>query len=141
MTYRDRVEEATAEKVVELLRQRRIFAAVKRAGVYRFGVRVVVPDLGDAEWDTDGAAGLEAMVLKDGILVGYVPPVPDSDELDAEGIADVIASTDYRAVMSAERSAASTDDIVRASVSTPAPPSATTAGPARRGLLRRLTGR
>lgn len=140
------MEEATAEQVVELLRRRRVFAAVKRAGVYRFGVRVVVPDLGDAEWDTDGAAGLEAMILRDGMLVGYVPPVPDSEDLDPDGIADVIAATDYRAVMSAER--VSAPAAARAPAAAPAVPSAPpratveAAAPAtRRGLLRRLTGR
>jgi hypothetical protein len=48
-------------------------------------------------WDNDGAAGLEAMVLRDGDLVGYVPQVPDSDDLDAKQIAHLIAETDYDA--------------------------------------------
>jgi hypothetical protein len=92
------VDEATAEQVVELLRARRIFASVnRRAGVYNVGVRVVIPDGREAIWDNDGAAGLEAMVLRDGMLVGYVPQLADSDDLDANEIARIISATDYDA--------------------------------------------
>jgi hypothetical protein len=92
------MEEATAEEVVELLRQRRIFANVnRRAGVYNVGVRVVIPDGREAIWDNDGAAGLEAMVLRDGVLVGFVPQISDSDDLPAARIAEIIAATDYDA--------------------------------------------
>src|SRR3954449_12712354 len=92
------MDEATAADVVERLRARRIFAHVnRRAGVYNVGVRVVIPDGREAIWDNDGAAGLEAMVLRDGMLVGYVPQLPDSDDLDAAAIADIIAGTDYDA--------------------------------------------
>jgi len=92
------MEEPVAEQVVELLRARRIFASVnRRAGVYNVGVRVVIPDGREAIWDNDGAAGLEAMVLRDGMLVGFVPQLPDSDDLDAETIAGIIADADYDA--------------------------------------------
>ena len=92
------MDEATAEQVVELLRARRIFASVnRRAGVYNVGVRVVIPDGREAIWDNDGAAGLEAMVLRDGMLVGFVPQLPDSDDLDAARIAGIIADVDYDA--------------------------------------------
>jgi hypothetical protein len=60
-------------------------------------VRVVIPDGREAIWDNDSAAGLEAMVLRDGILVGFVPQIPDSDDLDAEAITAIIAGTDYDA--------------------------------------------
>jgi hypothetical protein len=90
------MDEATAHDVVERLRAQRIFASVnRRAGVYNVGVRVVIPDGREAIWDNDGAAGLEAMVLRDGVLVGYVPQIPDSDDLAAEKIAEIIAGTDY----------------------------------------------
>ena len=92
------MDEATAADVVERLRARKIFAHVnRRAGVYNVGVRVVIPDGREAIWDNDGAAGLEAMVLRDGVLVGFVPNIPDTDELDAAAIADLIAGTDYDA--------------------------------------------
>jgi hypothetical protein len=92
------MDEATATDVVERLRARRIFAHVnRRAGVYNVGVRVVIPDGREAIWDNDGAAGLEAMVLRDGVLVGFVPQIPGTDELDAAAIADLIAAADYDA--------------------------------------------
>jgi hypothetical protein len=92
------VDEATATDVVELLRERRIFASVnRRAGVYNVGVRVVIPDGREAIWDNDGAAGLEAMVLRDGVLVGFVAQIPDSDDLDAATVAAIIAEADYDA--------------------------------------------
>jgi hypothetical protein len=37
------------------------------------------------------------MVLRDGVLVGFVPQIPDSDDLDAQAIAAIIAGTDYDA--------------------------------------------
>src|SRR3954452_11176964 len=92
------MDEATATEVVEMLRARRIFAHVnRRAGVYNVGVRVVIPDGREAIWDNDGAAGLEAMVLRDGVLVGFVPQLADSDDLDAAAIANIIAAADYDA--------------------------------------------
>jgi hypothetical protein len=92
------MDEATAADVVERLRERKIFAHVnRRAGVYNVGVRVVIPDGREAIWDNDGAAGLEAMVLRDGVLVGFVPKIPDTDELEAAAIADLIAAADYDA--------------------------------------------
>ena len=92
------MDEAIATEVVELLRARRIFASLnRRAGVYNVGVRVVIPDGREAIWDNDGAAGLEAMVLRDGVLVGFVPQIPDSDDLDATAVAAIIAATDYDA--------------------------------------------
>ena|SRR5204863_8857242 len=90
------MDEATAADVVERLRARRIFAHVnRRAGVYNVGVRVVIPDGREAIWDNDGAAGLEAMVLRNGVLVGFVPQIADTDELDAAAIAEIIAAADY----------------------------------------------
>src|SRR3954467_5113330 len=90
------MDEAIAADVVGRLRSRRFFAHVdRRAGVYNVGVRVVIPDGREAIWDNDGAAGLEAMVLRDGVLVGFVPQIPDSDDLDAATIARIIADADY----------------------------------------------
>jgi hypothetical protein len=92
------MDESTAEQVVELLRQQRIFASVnRRVGVYNVGVRVVIPDGREAIWDNDGAAGLEAMVLRNGMLVGYVPQLADTDDLDAVAIARIISAADYDA--------------------------------------------
>lgn len=101
------MDEATATEVVERLRSRRIFASLnRRAGVYNVGVRVVIPDGREAIWDNDGAAGLEAMVLRDGVLVGFVPQIPDSDDLDAAAVAEIIAATDYDAPIDSRPSSA-----------------------------------
>ena len=101
------MDEGIATEVVDLLRARRIFASLnRRAGVYNVGVRVVIPDGREAIWDNDGAAGLEAMVLRDGVLVGFVPQIPDSDDLDAAAVADIIASTDYDAPVATKATAA-----------------------------------
>jgi hypothetical protein len=45
-------------------------------------VRVTLPGGREAEWDTDGAAGLEAQVMLDGMLVGYVPEIEGSEDFD-----------------------------------------------------------
>ena len=133
------MEESTAAQVVELLRTRRIFASVnRRAGVYNVGVRVVIPDGREAIWDNDGAAGLEAMVLRDGMLVGFVPQLPDSDALDAATIARIIADTDYDAPMSTEKRQTT------APIRTPAPATPTaspTPTPAARTWRERLRRR
>jgi hypothetical protein len=49
----------------------------------------------EAEWDTDGTAGLEAQVMKDGMLVGYVPQIEGSEDFDEQQVVDAIARTDY----------------------------------------------
>jgi hypothetical protein len=124
------MEETTAGEVVELLRARRIFASVnRRAGVYNVGVRVVIPDGREAIWDNDGAAGLEAMVLRDGMLVGFVPQLPDSDDLDAHAIAGIIADADYDATPPPQESRPTT-------APAPAMPPATPP-PAKRGFFSR----
>ncbi|HEX3705283.1 MAG TPA: hypothetical protein VHV76_01510 [Mycobacteriales bacterium] len=92
------MEESIAADVVERLRAHRIFASVnRRVGVYNVAVRVVIPDGREVIWDNDGAAGLEAMVLRDGMLVGFVPQIPDSEDLDAAAITAIIAAADYDA--------------------------------------------
>lgn len=61
----------------------------------QFGIRVVLPDGREAFWDTDDTADLEAQVMKDGMLVGYVPEIDGSEDFDEEQVVDVIARTDY----------------------------------------------
>lgn len=131
------MDESTASDVVERLRARRIFANVnRRVGVYNVGVRVVIPDGREAIWDNDGAAGLEAMVLRDGVLVGFVPQIPDSDDLDAVAIAEIIASTDYDAPVSSSPAAGVSLDSTSSRPATPPSP-----GPAARGWRDRLRRR
>ena len=86
-----------AQQVVDILRGWGLAAHVARASAFRHGVRVVIDSHTEAVWDTDGAAGLEAQVLGDGRLIGFVPPIPGSEREDitAEQQAYLIARTDY----------------------------------------------
>ena len=62
------MEENRARHVVDALRQRGLNAHMEKAGVYQFGVRISLSDGREAVWDTDGTAGLEAQVMRDGML-------------------------------------------------------------------------
>jgi hypothetical protein len=91
------MEEARAHRVVETLRARNVFAHVKlpHAGITQYGVRVVLPDGREAVWDNDGTAGLEAQIMRDGILVGFVEAIPGSENFGEAEIIDAIATADY----------------------------------------------
>ncbi|WP_405783266.1 hypothetical protein [Streptomyces sp. NBC_00859] len=84
-----------AERLVSALRARGVMAHVAEAGVYQFGVRVVIDWNIEAIWDTDGAAGLDAQVLSDGMLVGFVPHVEGSEDFTEQQLVDTIANTSY----------------------------------------------
>jgi hypothetical protein len=77
------------------LRGRGVDAQVARVGVYRFGVTVRLGDGREALWDADGTAGIEAQVLRDGVLVGFVPVIEGSADFEDAQVVDVIARTDY----------------------------------------------
>lgn len=66
-----------------------------RPGVNRVGIRVVLPTGAEAIWDADGAAGLEAQVMQDGMLIGFVPVIPGSAEFSKDQIVETIANADY----------------------------------------------
>ncbi len=89
------MEENRARRVADALRDRGIDAHLERAEVYRFGVRVSLPGGREVVWDTDGAAALEAQVLCDGDLVGFVPVIEGSEDFDEAQAIDAIAGTDY----------------------------------------------
>ena len=93
--YLGAVDENRARRVVDKLRERGTPAHVERAGVAQFGVRIALVDGREAIWDTDGTAGLEAQVMRDGMLVGYVPEIEGSDAFDEAQIIDAIARADY----------------------------------------------
>ena len=90
------MQEQEAREVVALLAERGVRASVARPGVFTFGVRVFVGDGREALWDVDGAAGLEAQVMRDGMLVGFVPRIPGSGSFTPEQAAQAIAAADYR---------------------------------------------
>ncbi|MFF7725450.1 hypothetical protein [Streptomyces sp. NPDC008001] len=119
------MEENRALRVVDALRERGINAHLAREGVYRIGVRVVLHDGREAVWDTDDTAALEAQVMRDGVLVGFVPAIEDSGSFDLDRTVDAIARTDYDQPIARERPTAP-------------PPSAPL--PREGGLFRRFLG-
>ena len=89
------MQQAEAEVVVEALKARRLFAHVYRGGGTRYGVRLVLSDGREVLWDVDGAAGLEAQVMRDGVLVGFVPKIPGSESYTVAQTIEAIASAVY----------------------------------------------
>ncbi|MFI1096361.1 hypothetical protein [Streptomyces sp. NPDC020917] len=63
-------------------------------GVYEFGIRVVIPDGSEALWAI-GAGGLEAEVLRDNTLIGFVPHIPGSEDFTDQQATQAIAATSY----------------------------------------------
>ena len=100
------MEENRARRVVDALRERGIAARMEKAGVYQFGLWVKIDGGREAIRDTDGSAGLEAQVMRDGVLVGFVPSIPGSDEFDEAQVVDAIARTDYDQPIATQRRSA-----------------------------------
>src|ERR1700688_2170189 len=75
--------------------QRVVDARMSKEGVYQFGVRIALSDSREAVWDSDDTAELEAQVMRDGMLVGFVPVIAGSADFDEAQIIDAIARTDY----------------------------------------------
>ena len=119
------MDENKALRVVDALRERGVNAHLAREGVYKIGVRVVLGDGREAVWDTDDTPGLEAQVMQDGMLVGYVPQIPGSEDYDFGQVVAAIAGTDYDQPI-ATRSAA--------------PPKAGAPLPPEGGVFRRFLG-
>lgn len=119
------MDENKARRVVDVLRERGTNADLARVGVYQFGVVVRLPDGREATWDSDDTATLEAQVMRDGMLVGYVPEIEGSDDFTEEQIVDAIMRTDYDKPIAVRRETAPA----------PAPPL-----PRRGGLYRRFMG-
>ena len=89
------MEAGMVEQVVEGLQRRGMIATVHHPALNQVCVRVVRPDGSEALWDTDGALGLEAQVMADGMLIGFVPTIPGSGHFDVEQTIDAIANADY----------------------------------------------
>src|SRR3954447_19116289 len=94
-----RMEQQRAQQVIEALRARNVFAHLKlpQAGITRYGIRVVLPDGREAVWANDGTAGLEAQIMRNGVLVGFVASIPGSENFGEQQIIDAIAGADYDA--------------------------------------------
>jgi hypothetical protein len=117
------MEENKARRVVDALRARGTDADLARVGVYQFGVSSRLRDGREATWDTDGTAALEAQVMRDGVLVGYVPEIEGSGDFTEDQVIDAILRTDYDQPIATRRT------------STPPPAPAL---PQRGGLFRRF---
>ena len=89
------MDENKARRVVDALRDRGTDADLARVGVYQFGVSIRLADGREATWDSDGTAALEAQVMRDGVLVGYVPAIEGSEDFTEEQVIDAILRTDY----------------------------------------------
>jgi hypothetical protein len=117
------MDETKARRVVDTLRDRGTDAHLARVGVYQFGVDVRIGDGRVATWDSDGTAALEAQVMRNGVLVGYVPSIEGSADFSEEQVVDAILHTNYDAPVATRRS-------------TPLPPAP--ALPRKGGLFRRF---
>ena len=100
------MEEMKARRVVDALPARGTNADLARVGVFQFGITVALPDGREAVWDSDDTASLEAQVMRNGMLVGFVPEIPGSDSFTEEQIIDVIVRTDYDQPIATQRSTA-----------------------------------
>jgi hypothetical protein len=100
------MEELRARRVVDRLRGRGVPAHLHIAPASRFGVRVDLPDGREAIWDADGAAALDAQIMRDGMLVGLVPDVPGSENFTDDEVVDAIARADYNQPVGRLRSTA-----------------------------------
>lgn len=100
------MQENEAQRIVDILRDRGVPAHLERAGVSQFGIRIMLRDGRQAIWDTDGTAGLEAQVMRDGVLVGFVPKIEGSEEFTEPQIIDAIVRTDYDQPVARQRATA-----------------------------------
>jgi|SRR5579859_7025851 hypothetical protein len=100
------MDENRARRVTDALRDRGIDAHLQNAGIDIYGVRVVIGDGREAIWGNEGTASLEAEVLLDGDLVGFVPQIPGSGTFDEAQVVDAIARADYDEPVARERAEA-----------------------------------
>ena len=117
------MEENKARRVVDALRERGTDADLARVGVHQFGVTIRLSEGREAIWDSDGTASLEAQVMRNGVLVGFVPEIEGSGSYTEDQIIDAIVRTDYDKPIATQR---------------PVAPPPASARPAKGGLLRRF---
>jgi hypothetical protein len=97
------MQENRARRVADMLRDRGIDAHLMNAGIDAYGVRVVIGGGREAVWGMEGTSSLEAGVLLDGDLVGFIPEIPGSAEFGDAEVADAIARADYHEPVGRER--------------------------------------
>jgi hypothetical protein len=89
------MQENRARKVTDALRDRGIDAHMHNEGIDIYGIRVVIGGGREAIWGTEGTTSLEAEVMLDGDLVGFIPEIPGSSDFNDAQVADAIARADY----------------------------------------------
>jgi len=92
-----------ARRVVDALREQGTNAELARVAVFQFGVTIKLPDGREATWDSDGTASLEAQVMRNGVLVGFVPEIQGSEDYSEDQIIDAIVRTDYDQPIATQR--------------------------------------
>ena len=97
------MDENRARRVTDALRDRGIAAHLRKSGIDAYSVQVPAGQGREAIWGAEGTTGLEAEVLLDGDLVGFVPQIPGSENFDETQIADAIARADYDQPVGRER--------------------------------------
>ena len=100
------MDENRARRVTDALRDRGINAHLKKSGVDAYAVQVSVTGGREAVWGSEGTTGLEAEVLLDGDLVGFIPEIPGSSDFDDAQVTDAIARADYDEPVGHERAQA-----------------------------------
>ena len=90
------MQQDEAEKVVAALRERKVFAHVYRGG-RRLATACASSSVTAARRSGTSTAppGLEAQVMRDGVLVGFVPKIPGSEGYTIEQTVDAIAAAVY----------------------------------------------
>jgi hypothetical protein len=119
------MDEKRALRVVDRLREKGLDAHLERASTFVFGIRVVLSGGRNAIWDTDGTLGLEAQVMANGMLVGFVPQIEGSEDFDEDQTVEAILYTDYDKPIATRRT-------------TPVPPAPPL--PPQGGVFRRFLG-
>jgi hypothetical protein len=100
------MDENRARRITDRLRDLGINAHLRKAGIDAYSVQVPAGGGREAVWGAEGTTGLEAEVLLDGDLVGFVPQIPGSEEFDEAQIVDAIARADYHDPIGHERAEA-----------------------------------
>ena len=95
--------------MTDALRDRGIAAHLRKSGIDAYSVQVPAGQGREAIWGAEDTTGLEAEVLQDGDLVGFVPQIPGSENFDEAQIVDAIARADYDQPVGSERAEAPPD--------------------------------
>ena len=89
------MDENRARRIADALRDRGINAHLRKSGIDAYAVQVAAGGGREAVWGAEGTTSLEAEVLLDGDLVGFVPEIPGSEAFDDAQVVDAIARADY----------------------------------------------